>query len=64
MQKSGVAQSKGVRWGGRKDKQGEGKLKIQKTVDRSGVGFSLDVTLAKKPKFGAVPDRGCNSITL
>ena len=56
MQKSGVAQSKGGRWGGLKETEDEGKRKIQKTVDKNGEGFSLDATLATEPKFGAVPD--------
>ena len=47
----------------RKGTEGEGELKIYKTVDNCGAGFSLDVTLATEPKFGAVPDRGWNSTT-
>ena len=49
--------------GWHKDTEGEGKRNIQKTFDNGGVGISLDLTLAKEPKFGAVPDQGWNTIT-
>ena len=63
MQKSIVAQSKGGRWGGSKDMEGEGKLNIHKTVDNGGMGFSIDLKLARDPKFAEVPDRGWSTTT-
>ena len=49
--------------GGRKYTEVEGKIKIHKTVDNSGAGFTLDVKLVTEPKFGAVPDRGYSTTT-
>ena len=49
--------------GGRNETKGEGKWKIKKTIDNGGVGFSSDVTLTLEPKFGPVPDQGCNTTT-
>ena len=49
--------------GGRKDTEGEGKWNTQKIVENGGAGFSLDVTLAMEPKFGAVPEQGWNTTT-
>ena len=41
VQKSGVAQSKGVGWWQPKDTEVAGKGKIQKTVHNGGAGFSI-----------------------
>ena len=49
--------------GGCKDTEGEWKQNIPIFFDNGGAWFSLGVTLAMKPKFGAVPERGLNTIT-
>ena len=61
VQKGDVAQSKVGGWGGGKYIEGEGKQKIQKTVDNGGAGFGFDVTLATEPEFGSFSDQCWNT---